>query len=77
MKKMLLIGGLAAVASLLGGCMFVCEDHYVARPPCVIYDEPPAVIYGPPCAVVEVVPVLPCPPPYWHDHYYYHHGRRW
>lgn len=70
MRKLLLIGGLAAALSLLGGCMIIdCDDDHMGPPPCVIY--------GPPCGVVEVVPVLPCEPrPYWHG-YYYHHGRRW
>jgi hypothetical protein len=70
MRKLLLIGGLAAVASLLSGCMIIsCGDDYVVRPPCVIY--------GPPCGVVEVVPPPPCPPPppHWHSHFYY--GHRW
>jgi hypothetical protein len=71
MRKMLLIGGLAAAASLLNGCMIIsCEEHHAPRPPCVIY--------GPPCGVVEVVPVPPYEPrPYWHEHYYYYYGRRW
>jgi hypothetical protein len=71
MRKMLLIGGLAAAASLLNGCVIIsCREHHVVPPPCVIY--------GPPCGVVEVVPVSPCPPPrpYWHDYYFYY-GHRW
>jgi hypothetical protein len=69
MRRMLLIGGLAATASLLSGCMIIpCEEDHLVRPPCVIY--------GPPCGVVEVVPVPPCEPrPYWHAYHYY--GRRW
>ena len=55
MKNMLLIGVLAAAASLLSGCVIIsCDEDHVVRPPCVIY--------GPPCDVVEIVPVPPCPP---------------
>jgi hypothetical protein len=61
MKKALLIVGLAAVASLLGGCITVHEEHRALRHP--------HVIYGPPCGVVEVVPV---PPPHR-----YHHRHGW
>ena len=33
MRKMLLIGGLVAAASLLSGCMIIsCEDHHVVTP---------------------------------------------
>ncbi len=59
MKKVLLIVGLAATSSLLGGCVAVYEEHRAVRHP--------HVIYGPPCGVVEVVPV---PPPHWH---HWHH----
>ena len=71
MKNLLLIAGLAAVASLLSGCVIIsCKEHHVVRPPCVIY--------SPPCDVVEVVPAPACEPgPYWHGYYYHYYGRRW
>jgi len=37
MRKMLLIGGLVAAASLLSGCMIIsCDDRGALRRPCVI-----------------------------------------
>ena len=48
MKNMLLIGVLAAAASLLSGCVIIsCDEDHVVRPP---------------CDVVEIVAVPPCPP---------------
>ena len=61
MKKVLLTIGLAVVASLLGGCVAVYEEHRAVRHPHVIY-------HGPPHGVVKVVPV---PPPPRH---HYRHG---
>jgi hypothetical protein len=62
MKKMLLIGGLIAAASLLNGCMIIsCDEHRAMRHP--------RVICPPPGAVVKVVPAPPGEPgPPRHGH---------